>query len=288
MGHSRYYTIARAAFGIGLVLLSSMYSVNLWNDFKRRRRSLPEVMASIASLHKRAKKILANHPERKNLALEETFQKYAQHTLTIPQDPLPEYDRLRVEWMRSATDYVTNDFKWGQITDGQIRNVHTRLTRLENPEISGDYRTHDLVHESYGEMTVPPHHGEILRLMVEFLDWWNAQPLNFENRILIAAEAKLRLVAIYPFADANGRTSRAIFVGLLRQVPEFPFVVIPHSLRQSYFTAIKLHIKTGETEVFVKFLVTLVEESFQDFIKELCTNKLKYKIISENKLGASE
>lgn len=192
---------------------------------------------------------------------------YAKHTLLM--EGISPEDDSQLNSIRDATNYVINDFvsvnieyfchcplgwshstnhhryfRLGQITEANIRTLHAHVVKFEDPQIAGQFRKIDVYvpvqRTSIFKAPTPfvaPRHQDVPALITDFLKWLNDQqnrPQTLENKMLIATEAKLRLVTIHPFEDGNGRASRALMVGLLRQIPGFPCVTIPHTTKQEW------------------------------------------------------
>ncbi|XP_065202946.1 protein adenylyltransferase FICD-like isoform X2 [Planococcus citri] len=232
----RLSIVTGVILGIGILLITASICVIQWNSFKRRRRTIPEILRNIELLRNFAVKTLESHPDRITSALAVTNFEYVRHTLMM--EGIPGDDQLQINCIIAATNYVTEDFKLGKITEANIRTIHAHVMRYEHPEIAGQFRDHD----------------------------------TFEERLLLAAEAKLRLVVIHPFSDGNGRVSRALFNGLLRQMQAVPYVSIPCNTKQEYFSAIRMTRDTNKNETFTKFILLLIEQSFEKFNKELSSS----------------
>jgi Fic family protein len=102
------------------------------------------------------------------------------------------------------------------LTESLICELHRQLTQGIDYEsnIPGSYRSHAVHAQEYR----PPGTGEEVRdLMKRFVDWANTPPASNWDPILRALAAHFYLISIHPFADGNGRTSRAVESFLLYQ-----------------------------------------------------------------------
>ncbi|XP_065202945.1 protein adenylyltransferase FICD-like isoform X1 [Planococcus citri] len=268
----RLSIVTGVILGIGILLITASICVIQWNSFKRRRRTIPEILRNIELLRNFAVKTLESHPDRITSALAVTNFEYVRHTLMM--EGIPGDDQLQINCIIAATNYVTEDFKLGKITEANIRTIHAHVMRYEHPEIAGQFRDHDVsIRMKDGSISIPPSHTQVVTLMNQFIAWLNEKnPQTFEERLLLAAEAKLRLVVIHPFSDGNGRVSRALFNGLLRQMQAVPYVSIPCNTKQEYFSAIRMTRDTNKNETFTKFILLLIEQSFEKFNKELSSS----------------
>jgi Fic family protein len=115
---------------------------------------------------------------------------------------------------RDAFDLVSDYLDSGEpITEGLIREIHKRLVvgvRGGSAQ-PGRYRTiQNWVADSRtGEVVyIPPPPDIVAPLMRELVAWLRDE--SVVHPVLVAGIAQLRLVAIHPFVDGNGRTSRLL------------------------------------------------------------------------------
>ncbi len=93
-----------------------------------------------------------------------------------------------------------------RFTQQTILELHFRLLRGVNDEIAGRYRS-GLVR--VGEYQ-PPDSFEVSAAMHDLVDWLNRPTPAGYSPLLYAGIAHYQLVAIHPFVDGNGRTTRAL------------------------------------------------------------------------------
>ncbi len=102
------------------------------------------------------------------------------------------------------------------LTEKVICDMHKITTRGIDYErnIPGEYRSFPVHAGDY----VPPQEGEeVRRLMKEFISWFGEGFPRAWDPIIRAIVAHFYIVSIHPFADGNGRTSRAVESFLLYQ-----------------------------------------------------------------------
>ena len=93
-----------------------------------------------------------------------------------------------------------------KFTQHTILELHKNLLSGIDDEIAGKYRLGQVQVGSY----LPPESWQVPHLMADFVVWLNQpvpQDLSF---IVYAGIAHYQLVAIHPFRDGNGRTTRAL------------------------------------------------------------------------------
>lgn len=103
--------------------------------------------------------------------------------------------------------------KESRYTQGELKKIH-ELTcqRILGNEQLGKYRqTQVVVKDSQtGEITFqPPPAIEVLYLLEDFFDWLNSSETKKLHPILRAGIAHYFIVAVHPFLEGNGRTTRA-------------------------------------------------------------------------------
>lgn len=115
---------------------------------------------------------------------------------------------LALEYIEQVTK--DNDF---QLSDEFLKKVQGMLLKGIRDDIAGVYRTRQVHVGDY----LPPQPYQIPTLMKELVDWVkNPQPQDL-SPILYAGIAHYQLVAIHPFEDGNGRTTRLLTTLMLIQ-----------------------------------------------------------------------
>lgn len=98
------------------------------------------------------------------------------------------------------------------ISEQLIREINAIILK-DIKDVAGKYRTKQVVVGDY----LPPEHFKVPILMQEFVEWLkDPQPLNL-SPILYTGIAHYQLVAIHPFEDGNGRTTRILTTLMLIQ-----------------------------------------------------------------------
>jgi Fic family protein len=113
--------------------------------------------------------------------------------------------QLLMKWVARLIDRTPNC----PLTEKLICNLHKITTKGINYErnVPGQYRTFPVHADDY----IPPQDGDDIRkLMAEFVSWFNEGQPKAWDPIIGAIVAHFYVVSIHPFADGNGRTSRAV------------------------------------------------------------------------------
>ena len=113
---------------------------------------------------------------------------------------------------------------------------------------------------------------------------WISKNENKVYPIELASIVHHRLVAIHPFFDGNGRTSRLMMNVILMQAG-FPLSVILKNDRNKYYNVLNKADK-GDLVPFVRFVAQSVERSLNIYLKVLTPkDKSKEDYISLGKLS---
>ena len=101
------------------------------------------------------------------------------------------------------------------LTEEVIRGLHRMVTDgIQYPgNVPGRYRARNVTAGDYQ----CPEHGRVPALMSEFIQWFNNGPPTSWDSVVRAIVVHFYVVSIHPFADGNGRTSRAVESYLLYQ-----------------------------------------------------------------------
>jgi len=102
------------------------------------------------------------------------------------------------------------------LSEQLICKIHEITTQsIDYPDnIPGKYRSHSV---SAGTYLPPRTADEVVRLMREFVDWFNNSTPKSWDPVVRAIIAHFYMISIHPFGDGNGRTSRAVESYLLYQ-----------------------------------------------------------------------
>ena len=120
------------------------------------------------------------------------------------------------------------------LLESDIRALHALVLKRSDPEIAGGYATSArYVNTESGRRSFPSP-AEIPALMGDFATWLRDAPATAET----AFSAHLRLVAIHPFSDGNGRTARLLMNLLLIKTGYPPVAVRPED-RLAYLRALQ-------------------------------------------------
>ncbi|KAJ1524181.1 hypothetical protein ONE63_010706 [Megalurothrips usitatus] len=109
---------------------------------------------------------------------------------------------------------------------------------------------------------------EIHRRVLGYVDpievWLNSEQSARMHPVRYAALAHYKLVAIHPFSDGNGRTSRLLMNAILMQAG-YPPVIILKKHRSHYYKHLEMANK-GDVRPFVRFIAECTERTLDYFL----------------------
>lgn len=223
----------------------------------------------------------SNAIEGNSLTLKETFL-VVNEGITIKGKPLK--DHLEAKSHQWALDYLyelVSKNKKNTISERTIRMFHQIVIQDTDKEWAGKYRN-SLVLIGGTDLKLPEA-VEVSKLMSNLIKWISKN----ENKVYpieLASIVHHRLVAIHPFFDGNGRTSRLMMNVILMQAG-FPLSVILKNDRNKYYNVLNKADK-GDLVPFVRFVAQSVERSLNIYLKVLTPkDKSKEDYISLGKLS---
>jgi Fic family protein len=178
-------------------------------------------------------------------------------------------EHLEILSHRDAIEYV-EDLVAGQepVTTFHVRQIHNMvLTRLHDSG-AGQYR--ELPAYASGLGFELPDAWQVPRLMSEWGQWL-AGPATRLQPMVRAAVAHLRLMAIQPFLEGNGRTARLV-MNLLLMRDGYPPVVVLRVNHGQYYRVLT-RAQQGDEKPLVNFLGRAAERSLTRYL-EACSPRV--------------
>ncbi len=120
------------------------------------------------------------------------------------------------------------------VTPVVVRQLHALVMARIDDENAGQYR--QLPVRIMGATFEPPPAWEVASRLTDWADWLAGQEGSGEP-VELAAVAHHRLVAIHPFLDGNGRTSRLV-MNLILLRAAYPPAIIARANRVQYYRAL--------------------------------------------------
>jgi len=134
--------------------------------------------------------------------------------------------------------------KGERLSEYSIKSLHALILKNIDDKNAGSYRNINV-------------------LMEEFIKWYNSEAQKL-HPIERACRVHIDFVAIHPFIDGNGRTSRLLMNFELMK-SGFPPVVIKVKDRLAYYEALDKAHTLKDYSDFISLVSKLVEESFEPY-----------------------
>jgi Fic family protein len=143
----------------------------------------------------------------------------------------------------------------------QIRNIHQLILKNIDDANAGCYRTVNV--EISGASHSPPDYGLLIDKMAELVDWYHSKA-NTLHPIERAAKVHADFVAIHPFIDGNGRTSRLLMNLELMKAGYLPCILTVES-RLQYYEALDAWAAKNETQPFIQLVAKAERDAFKQY-----------------------
>jgi len=223
----------------------------------------------------------SNAIEGNSLTLKETFL-VINEGITIKGKPLK--DHLEARNHKVALDYlyelVSKD-KNNTFSEALIKSFNQIVIQDIDKEWAGKYRNSEVM--ITGSKYKPPQAIDVPRLMLEFINWLKKNKNKFYT-VELAAIIHYQLVAIHPFFDGNGRTTR-LLMNIILMERGYPLAIILKNDRKRYYSDL-VKADMGDLIPFVRFIARAVERSLDIYIKVLTpANKTKENFVSLKELS---
>lgn len=182
--------------------------------------------------------------------------------VTIKGKPLK--DHLEARDHKEALEFLYElvSGKRCTISEHLVRQLHQLVVRETEKEYAGKYRDGAVM--IGGSKQIPPDAVDVPRLMQELIVWFRKNEKTL-HPIVLSALLHHKLVAIHPFFDGNGRTSR-LFMNITLMRIGFPLAIILKTDRKKYYSVLQ-KADEGDAEPLVLFIAQAVERSLDIYIR---------------------
>ncbi len=202
----------------------------------------------------------SNAIEGNTLTLRETAE-VIEHGITVGGKRLREHLEAvdhhdALAWMRAPAASDT------PIGEAAVRELHRRIVARSEPAIAGRDSTHR--RRVAGSAAVFPNPLKLPELMASFGDGVG----HIAPTPAAAFDAHLRLAAIHPFADGNGRTARLLMNLLLLRAGYVPVAVRPED-RMRYLDTLERGSLAGDLDPFQTLMHERLDATLADYIAAL-------------------
>lgn len=167
------------------------------------------------------------------------------------------------EMIKEVDPYKTKD----------LLNIHKTLTYLTVEE-SGVFRAcaEGVFDENNNCIFVGPKPEFVEELMNNLFSWMKENKDNI-HPLILSSIFHYEFVFIHPFSDGNGRTARLWQNIILSKWKEiFEYVPIESQIKKyqtEYYKSIDTCNKNGNSNVFIEFMLTMIDEVLEDLIASI-------------------
>ncbi|XP_046389105.1 protein adenylyltransferase Fic [Ischnura elegans] len=148
----------------------------------------------------------------------------------------------------------------GNVNLTLILEIHRRVLGFVDPLEAGRFRRTQVFVGSH----IPPPPKDLPALMETFVAWLNSDAAMHMHPVRHAALAHYKLVALHPFADGNGRTSRLLMNMILMQAG-YPPVIIHKRDRHRYYETLQW-ANEGDVRPFVRFIADCTKQTLDSYL----------------------
>lgn len=147
------------------------------------------------------------------------------------------------------------------LCEHDIKSIHSLILKNIDGKNAGKYRDINVLIS--GAEHKPPQALEVSAKMQEFISWYKKEHTNL-HPVELAARVHVDFVAIHPFVDGNGRTSRLLLnLELIKH--GFPPAIIKVENRLAYYKALDIAHTTQNYEPFLELVSQVCVESFEPY-----------------------
>jgi len=190
-------------------------------------------------------------------------------------------------------DYIQHYNPDNMLNIYQILKLHQLLfSKVDYPEFGGKFRTDEAVLAGSGIEVCPSYNipQEINKLYFETLELFKqgleigktkdiTRLIPYINECL---KLNIKLIQIHPFADGNGRTSRAL-TNLMFKLVDIPPVYVKKSEKEEYIKAMNKAIVENNNEDLMTFYYYKICDSIIDleneYKKDNANNQVKKRVL---------
>ena len=200
-----------------------------------------------------------------------------------------------VQEVKNAIDVYNHINEYDYKSEKDLLEVHGLMMKYFD-EDNGSYRNHgEGVKRNNEIIYMAPESILVPTLMKSLFDYVNDSNLN---PIILSAVLHYYFVSIHPFSDGNGRLARFwVSLILINYNRKFEFIPVEEEIylnQKEYYSSIAECHNNGNANVFIKFLLNIINSSLDKIIKNsnFTLNDIQNRIIelitNNNKITQNE
>ena len=173
-----------------------------------------------------------------------------------------------VQEVKNAIEVYNHINEYNYKNENDLLKVHQLMMRYFD-EDNGNYRNHGEGVKRKNEIIyMAPESILVPTLMKSLFEYINNSDLN---SIILAAIFHYYFVSVHPFSDGNGRLARFwVSLMLIGYNKKFEFIPVEEEIylnQEEYYSAIAECHNNGNANVFIKFVLNIINSSLDKIIK---------------------
>lgn len=151
------------------------------------------------------------------------------------------------------------------LREGDLKQIHALILKGIHDDYAGRYR--DVNVRITGARHEPPPLLKVTEQMAAFVQWCQNEAADL-HPVIRSAKVHADFVAIHPFIDGNGRTSR-LLMNLELMKSGYPPAILPVERRLEYYQLPDQYSVDDSCAPFETFIAELVLDSFTPYFEAL-------------------
>lgn len=160
---------------------------------------------------------------------------------------------------QEAIRFIKDLLKNNSFDERDLLSIHNLILRGINTENAGIYRKAKIINNQ--NLTIGTEPSMIPKEIENYFFWYEVNK-NELHPVILASEMHIRILKIFPFAEANERTARLIMNLILLQ-HEYPIVIIKEDNRIKYEEL----IANDNSEDFILFIARIQKENLANILR---------------------
>ncbi len=148
------------------------------------------------------------------------------------------------------------------LDDNDVRNIHRIIVRGLDDDNAGMYRGASLTFGPGGPLMPDP--VRVQRMMDDLGMW--LYTVRTLHPVMMAAEAHLRLMSIWPFAEGNVRTARTL-MNLILLTEGYPPALFSRREKKEYWSSLEKAVFKNDREDYDRLIYRAVNRSLEFYLK---------------------
>lgn len=255
--------------------------MKLFDEIKPIYRIDKEMNNILQDINNKLEKVSISDKQKRNYMISKSKVRSIHSSLAIEANSLSLFDvenisedkqvfgkKDEVQEVKNAIEVYNNINNYDFRSENDLLKVHQIMMKYLD-ENNGSYRKHGEGVKRKDEIIyIAPDSILVSSLMKSLFDYINSSDLN---TIILSAIFHYYFVAIHPFSDGNGRCARFwVTLMLIDYNKNFEFIPLEEEIylnQEKYYSSIAECHSNGNANVFIKFLLNVINSSLDKIIK---------------------